>query len=83
MDWQCWHAHSAGSAVYMCLDPSLSMQALLNCGQKPSDSSESSRLELIMSRNLYWRRQWHPTPVLVPEKSHGRRSLVGCSPWVH
>ena len=26
-------------------------------------------------------RQWHPTPVLLPEKSHGRRSLVGCSPW--
>ena len=23
---------------------------------------------------------WHPTPVLLPGKSHGRRSLVGCSP---
>ena len=30
---------------------------------------------------IYWRRQWHPTPVLLPGKSHGRRSLVGCSPW--
>ena len=28
-----------------------------------------------------WRRRWHPTPVLLPGKSHGRRSLVGCSPW--
>ena len=28
------------------------------------------------------RRQWHPTPVLLPGKSHGWRSLVGCSPWV-
>ena len=27
------------------------------------------------------RRQWHPTPVLLPGKSHGWRSLVGCSPW--
>ena len=27
------------------------------------------------------RRQWHPTPVLLPRKSHGWRSLVGCSPW--
>jgi len=27
------------------------------------------------------RRQWHPTPVLLPGKSHGRRSLVGYSPW--
>ena len=30
---------------------------------------------------MYRRRRWHPTPVLLPEKSHGRRSLVGCSPW--
>ena len=28
-----------------------------------------------------WRRQWHPTPVLLLRKSHGRRSLEGCSPW--
>ena len=30
---------------------------------------------------IHWRRQWHPTPVLLPGKSHGWRSLVGCSPW--
>ena len=29
------------------------------------------------------RRQWHPTPVPLPGKSHGQRSLVGCSPWGH
>ena len=28
-----------------------------------------------------WRRQWQPTLVLLPGKSHGRRSLEGCSPW--
>ena len=27
------------------------------------------------------RRQWHPTPVLLPGKPYGWRSLVGCSPW--
>ena len=27
------------------------------------------------------RRQWHPTPVLLPGKSYEWRSLVGCSPW--
>ena len=27
------------------------------------------------------RRKWHPTPVLLTGKSHGWRSLVGCSPW--
>ena len=28
-----------------------------------------------------WRRKWQPTPVLLPGKSHGRRSVVGYSPW--
>ena len=27
------------------------------------------------------RKRWHPTQVILPGKSHGRRSLVGCSPW--
>ena len=27
------------------------------------------------------RRKWQPTPVFLPGESHGRRSLVGCSPW--
>ena len=37
-----------------------------------------------LCQNLWsscWRRQWHPTPVLLHGKSHGQRSLVGCSPW--
>ena len=33
------------------------------------------------SHKVKQRRQWHPTPVLLPGKSHGWRSLVGCSPW--
>ena len=32
-------------------------------------------------RKIPWRRKWHPTPVFLPEKSHGQRSLVGYSPW--
>ena len=28
-----------------------------------------------------WRRKWQPTPVLLPRKFLGWRSLVGCSPW--
>ena len=41
----------------------------------------------LVSQSLYShsyisrRRQWHSTPVLLPGKSHGQRSLVGCSPW--
>ena len=34
-----------------------------------------------IARTLKRRRQWHPTPVLLPGKFHGRRNLVGCSPW--
>ena len=36
---------------------------------------------LMQSSCHKWRRQWHPTPVLLPGKSHGWRSLVGCGPW--
>ena len=32
---------------------------------------------------LSWRRKWQPTPVFLPGKSHGRRSLAGYSPWGH
>ena len=28
-----------------------------------------------------WRRKWQSTPVFLPGESHGRRSLVGYSPW--
>ena len=34
-----------------------------------------------MFTSLHRRRQWHPSPALLPGKSHGRRSLVGFSPW--
>ena len=30
-----------------------------------------------------WRRKWQSTPVLLPGKSHGQRSLVGYNPWGH
>ena len=39
------------------------------------------RIVLTNLDQCIWRRQWHPTPALLPGKSHGRRSLVGCSPW--
>ena len=39
------------------------------------------RLNLWLIKNYWGRRQWHPTPVLLPGKSHGWRSLEGCNPW--
>ena len=63
-------------------------------GRKRCSESAVSRLQRSVGQNhsqlcffstclRYWRRQWHPTPVLLPGKSHGQRSLVGCSPWGH
>ena len=43
------------------------------------DSSHISKNRWLST--LVQRRQWHPSPVLLPRKSHGWRSLVGCSPW--
>ena len=34
-------------------------------------------------RKIPWRRTWQLTPVFLPEKCHGQRSLVGYSPWGH
>ena len=34
--------------------------------------------EMATHSSILWRRQWQPTPVLLPGKPHGQRSLVGC-----
>ena len=48
-------------------------------GQGNRSQIKSEILPLAICR----RRQWQPTPVLLPGKFHGQRSLVGCSPWGH
>ena len=35
------------------------------------------------SRKIFWRRKWQSTPVFLPGKSNGQRSLAGYSPWGH
>ena len=60
-------------------------------GHKESDTTDwlnwteldhdGIHFDLYITNLITWRRQWHPTPVLLPGKSHGWRSLVGCSPW--
>ena len=49
---------------------------LYNAMQSENDSP---LLQFIGQKQVTGRRQWHPTPVLLPGKSYGRRSLVGCS----
>ena len=54
------------------------------CSPRDSQvSSPTSQLKGINSLSLsfLWRRQWQPTPVCLPGKSHGWRSLIGYSPW--
>ena len=54
-----------------------------------SETFPMSRLFASDDQNTYFsylmsniqKRRWHPTPVLLPRKPHGRRSLVGYSPW--
>ena len=36
---------------------------------------------LLLFKPSHQRRQWQPTPVLLPGKSHGPKSLVGYNPW--
>ena len=58
---------------------------------QPEVIPDGLKLGLFEQQNEDWvitlfsfppqRRQWQPTPVLLPGKSCGRRSLVGCSPW--
>ena len=52
------------------------------------DCSHKIKRRLLLGRkvmtnldSIFRRTGWHPTPVLLPGKSHGWRSLVGCSPW--
>ena len=49
--------------------------------RKAMPKNVQSTTQLHPSHIPTWRRQWQPTPVPLPGKSHGWRSLVGCSPW--
>ena len=53
------------------------------CRMKGDDEAVAYQVVSALTCASYCRRrrQWHPTPVLLPGKSHGWRSLVGCSPW--
>ena len=64
--------------------------AALNMPANLENSAEATGLEKVsfhsnpnerQCQRMFRRRQWHPTPVLLPGKSHGWRSLEGCSPW--
>ena len=75
------------AAVTICSDLGAPQNKVWHCFHcLPSISHEVTGPDAMIL--VFWmlnfkpfrRRQWHPTPVLLPGKSHGRRSLVGCSP---
>ena len=47
----------------------------------PTPTKKQKKRKRTPVQQGHRRRQWHPTPVLLPGKSHGWRSLVGYSPW--
>ena len=46
-----------------------------------SDLEDEAEARMAASFSAEAEEVWHPTPVLLPGKPHGQRSLVGCSPW--
>ena len=58
-----------------------SSQSKIICDKTPGSMSTVKPSDLLFAVDHPRRGQWQPTLVLLPGKSHGRRSLVGCSPW--
>ena len=54
---------------------------MVPCSLKEPDSHVWMGRIPNLTELLLATRQWHPTPVPLPGKSHGQRSLVRCSPW--
>ena len=56
-----------------------------NQGMMVAVRGEKDWVQLCTADGIFWwirdKKQGHPTPVLLPGKSHGRRSLVGCRLW--
>ena len=63
-----WHSGFFGSSFH-----------IHTCDLKSIHALNSPLFTQLCEMNR--RRQWQATPVLLPRKSHGRRSLVGCSSW--
>ena len=53
------------------------------CSKSPRFSKVQQEMQIKRYSPPYWKRQWHPTPVILPGESQGWQSLVGCHLWVH
>ena len=89
------HACSTSTISLSCIGEGNGNPLQVSCLENPRDTgawwaavygvtqswTRLKQLSSSSSRKSRQRRQWNPTPVLLPGKSHGWRSLVGCSPW--
>ena len=52
------------------------------CGKEPTWPSRRAKRHKfnLQVRKIHWRKAWKPTPVFLPEESHGQRSLAGNHP---
>ena len=73
----CAYTHRVASVMSSSLWPCRLWLARLLCQQSSSDKNTGALLANTGCRTLleHWRRKWQPTPVLLPGKSHGQRSL--------
>ena len=77
-----WHLFSwFWSPCYLLSIELFSLFYFLNKTRQNQTCTDIKTQHKCPLRVLFWRRRWHLTPVLLPGKSHGWRSLVGCSPW--
>ena len=47
----------------------------------PANAGDTRDMSLMLSQEVPWRRKWQHTPVFLPGKFHGQRSVAGYSPW--
>ena len=83
-------SHALLQGIFPTQGSNLHLLCLLHC-QMVSDFSDGSEGKVCLQRRgpgfdpwvgkTPWRRKWQPTPVFLPEKSYGWRSLAGFSLW--
>ena len=62
-------------------EPYCGVPRKISCKKSTYNAGDAG--SILGSGRVPWRWKWQPTPVVLPGKSHGQRSLMGCSSWSH